>query len=134
VLGIRVGQQAALELSLLPLKAAKLVAALGPLMDPAYRKFGPKLGMIGLPALHNLETLQLVGRIGAVPEEAWAVFGSRVSEVRILSPRLILTSFSAEAEDGDRGVSAADIGSHRVVDPHEARDDRHVLHAAGHCR
>jgi hypothetical protein len=40
-------------------------------------------------------------------------------------------SFSTEAEDGERDISTADIGSDCVVDSHEARDDRHVLHVAG---
>src|ERR1700756_270314 len=45
-------------------------------------------------------------------------------------PHMRTAQFSGEAEDRDRGVAAANFGSDQVVYPHEARDDRYVLHAA----
>jgi hypothetical protein len=79
--------QAAVELGLLPSKAAKLVATLGPVMDPASRKFGAESGIVGLPALHYVEALQLVGRAERGRERALAVLGCKWSLVQIQSPR-----------------------------------------------
>ena len=47
------------------------------------------------------------------------------------------SSFSAQAEYCDCGIGGADLGSDRVVYPHEAREDRHVLYGRHHpasCR